>query len=299
MTYSDLTSVFPRIGFIGAGRLASALAWCLDAKGADVHAAASRSAESAQSLAAGCRACAVTSPQYVADVCDLVFITTPDAVIASTVQGLRWRQGCSVVHCSGATDIDVLGKALAQGAEVGGFHPMQTFTDPAAAARTLPGCVVTIEAGEPLRQRLSRLAVALGCTVNHLPAGMRGRYHAASAYASQFINVLLAEGVQLWQSWGGTEQAALDALLPLLRGTATSIESSGLARGMPGPVSRGDTHTVESHVEALQALAPEMATLYRELCRRSVGLAQRAGRIDDAQAAALYDTLADPGAPAR
>lgn len=296
MSYSDLSSVFPKIGFIGAGRLGRALAWCLDEQGADVYAAASRSAGSAQALASGCKACTVMSPQQVADVCDLVFITTPDAAIALTVQRLRWRPGCSVVHCSGATNVDVLGKAREEGAEVGGFHPMQTFTDPVAAAGSLSGCVITIEAGELLGGRLARLAEALGCTVNHLPAGMRGRYHAAAAYASQFINVLLAEGVQIWQSWGGTEQAALDALLPLLRGTMMSIESSGLAKGMPGPVSRGDAQTVAYHVEALQAMAPEAAVLYRDLCQRSVALAQRAGRIDGAQAAILRQMLANPAA---
>ncbi|KAA0889286.1 DUF2520 domain-containing protein [Pusillimonas sp. ANT_WB101] len=291
MPHTELASVFPKIGFIGAGRLGCALAWCLDQNGAHVHAVASRSVDSANALATGCSACAVMSPQQVADECDLIFITTSDAAIAPTAQSIRWRPGSSVVHCSGATEVQVLGKALAEGAEVGGFHPMHTFADPVTAARTLSGCVITIEAGEPLSQRLSRLAMALGCTVNHLPAGMRVRYHASCGFASQFVNVLLAEGVRAWQSWGSTEQAALDAFLPMLRGTVASIESSGLAKGMPGPVSRGDTHTVERHVQALGDFDPEMASFYRALCRRSVPLAQKAGRIDDVQAASINSVL--------
>lgn len=291
MPNTEISFVFKKIGFIGAGRLGCALAWCLDAKEATVHAVASRSADSANALASGCGACVVMSPQQVADECDLIFITTSDAAIAPTAQSIRWRPGSSVVHCSGATDVEALDKARTEGAEVGGFHPMHTFTDPVAAARTLSGSVITIEAHEPLGQRLSGLAAALGCTVNHLPAGMRGRYHASCGFASQFINVLLAEAVRAWQSWGGTEQAALDALLPMLRGTLVSIESSGLAKGMPGPVSRGDTHTVARHVEALQDFDPKMASFYRALCLRSIPLAQKAGRINDAQAASISDAL--------
>jgi predicted short-subunit dehydrogenase-like oxidoreductase (DUF2520 family) len=113
---------------------------------------------------------------------------------------------------------------------------------------------------------------------------MRGRYHASGGYASQFINVLLAEAVHIWQSWGAGEEEALQALLPLLKGTISAIESAGLDRGMPGPVSRGDTETVARHVQALAQLDGSAVALYRELCRRTVPLAQRAGRISPAVA---------------
>jgi predicted short-subunit dehydrogenase-like oxidoreductase (DUF2520 family) len=273
-----------RIGFIGAGRLAQALAWCLVQHDCRVCAVASRSASSALALAAPLEGCEVASAQQVADACDLVFVTTPDASIEAAVQALAWRPGMGVAHCSGATEVSALGKAAADGALTGGFHPMQTFGDPAAAARSLPGCVITIEAQGALDAVLARLAARLGCTVNALPAGMRGRYHASGGYASQFINVLLAEAVHIWQSWGAGEEEALQALLPLLKGTISAIESAGLDRGMPGPVSRGDTETVARHVQALAQLDGSAVALYRELCRRTVPLAQRAGRISPAVA---------------
>ncbi len=280
------------IGFIGAGRLGQALAWALAAHGCVLHAVASRSAQSAEAFAAPLPGCKVVSPQQVADECDLVFVTTPDSTIKTTVDALRWHAGMGVVHCSGATEISALDKAARDGAQTGGFHPMQTFGDPQAAARSLPGCVITIEAQDELQQLLSTLAGQLGCTVNALPPGMRGRYHAAGAYGSQFANVLLAEAVRIWQSWGASEEDALRALLPLLKGTIVSIESIGLAKGMPGPVSRGDTSTVAGHVKALSGVDAEVASLYRELCRRSVPLAQRAGRIQADTAADILRTLA-------
>jgi len=268
-----------RIGFIGAGRLAQALAWSLTQRDCRVCAVASRSRSSALALAAPLEGCEVTGAQQVADICDIVFVTTPDASIEATVQALTWRPGMGVVHCSGATEVGTLAKAAAEGASTGGFHPMQTFGDPAVAARSLPGCVITIEAQGALDAVLKRLAERLECTVNALPAGMRGRYHASGGYASQFINVLLAEAVHIWRSWGAEEDDALKALLPLLKGTIGAIESAGLDRGMPGPVSRGDTETVARHVQALAQMDDKALALYRELCRRTVPLAQRAGRI--------------------
>ena len=72
------------------------------------------------------------------------------------------------------------------------------------------------------------------------------------------------------------------ALLPLARGTLASIESSGVAAGMPGPVSRGDVQTVYKHVDALTALDPAALQLYQALCERTVRLALERGAFDAA-----------------
>ena len=106
--------------------------------------------------------------------------------------------------------------------------------------------------------------------------------------------MLLAEGARIWGSWGGSEQDALRALLPLLRGTISAIESAGLENGMPGPVSRGDVETVARHVEALTAMDPEVVALYRALCRRTVPIALRAERISAATADEILEVLRQP-----
>jgi predicted short-subunit dehydrogenase-like oxidoreductase (DUF2520 family) len=280
-----------KIGIIGAGRLGKALAWCLDTRGFNIHAAASRTDEEAQSLARKTNHCLVVNPQQVADTCDLIFITTPDDSIAPTAESIKWREKTGVVHCSGATDVTALSKAASDGASIGGFHPLQTFGDPEAAALTLPGCVITIEANSELNDALCAIAVRLGCKINLLPAGARGSYHAAAAYAGQFLNVLLAEAVRVWKSWGGSEDAALQALVPLMRGTVSSIETAGVARGMPGPVSRGDTGTVRKHVKSLSEIDEGAASFYRELAVRSVPLAQQAGGISEKTAAEILQIL--------
>ena len=273
-----------RIGFIGAGRLGKALAWCLAERGLHITAVASPSRASADALAHEVQGCQVADAQETVDACDLVFITTPDGVIADTASSLRWRAGVAAVHCSGATEISALDKAARDGAMTGGFHPMQTFGNPAAAARSLPGCTITIEANEPLDATLVALADRLGCAVNRLPPGMRARYHAAAGFASQFLNVLFREASDIWRSWGATEEEAVRALLPMARGTLASIETAGVAAGMPGPVSRGDVQTVHKHVDALAALDAETLHLYRALCERTVRLALERGAFDEATA---------------
>ena len=84
------------------------------------------------------------------------------------------------------------------------------------------------------------------------------------------------------------------ALLPLLKGIVASIETQGIAQGMPGPVSRGDLGTVQRHVAALESMGGDSADLYRELTRRSIALALERGSIDAAKADALRTALQKP-----
>lgn len=302
MTTSASSPALPladlKLGFIGAGRLAQALALALQQAGVPVARVGSRSPAGAGAMAAMLQSCRACDPQAVADHCDLVFITTPDAAISGVAGTVAWHAGQGVVHCSGATPVAVLQPAADAGAWIGGFHPMQAFgPDPQAAVRSLPGCTVAIEAAEPaLGAWLQALAQRLGCAGLTLPPGARARYHASGGYASQHVHVLLAEAVRLWQSWGATEQQALDALLPLLRGTLASVARSGVAGGMPGPVSRGDAGTVRLHRQALQAVDPAMRDLYDRLCVRGVALAQAAGRLDESQVRELGRMLQEPPA---
>jgi predicted short-subunit dehydrogenase-like oxidoreductase (DUF2520 family) len=108
--------------------------------------------------------------------------------------------------------------------------------------------------------------------------------------------VLLREASKAWQHWGASEEAALRALLPLARGTLASIEQLGVARGMPGPASRGDVGSIEKHVAALSALDTDMLELYRQLCARTVTLALERGGIDMPTAQRIHAALGDEGA---
>jgi predicted short-subunit dehydrogenase-like oxidoreductase (DUF2520 family) len=280
-----------KIGFIGAGRLGTALAWSLARRGCRVVAATSRTPASAARLAGAIPGCLVGDPQQIVDASDLVFITTTDGEIANAVANARWRPGIHVAHCSGASELSTLSAASQVGAIVGGFHPMQAFGDPETAVKTLPGCTITIEADEPLNSALVALATLLECRVNLLPPGVRGPYHASGGYASQFVNVLLREASKIWQTWGATEEDALQAMLPLLRGTIAAIERGGLVKSMPGPVSRGDVGSVALHVRTLEALGPEFIESYRMLCAKTIPIAVERGALNEIRAAEIVRVL--------
>ncbi len=282
-----------QIGFIGMGRVGKALANAVAQCGLTVAAVHARNPAHAAALGAlAPDAQIAASAQVVADACDLVFLTVNDDAIGPVCTSLQWRAGQFVVHCSGATDVEVLDHAKQAGAHIGGFHPLMAFADPALALQNLPGCTVAIEAAAPLDALLADLAARLACVPLTLPAGSRALYHASAHYAGAFINALLGDAVAMWQHFGASEAQALAALVPLARSSLANAQSQGLVASLPGVISRGDLGTLQKHLLALAAMPTPVGQLYRDLARRNVPMALERGSITAEQAARLLATLA-------
>jgi len=224
---------------------------------------------------------------------DLVFITVSDDAIGAVARQVQWRPGQCVVHCSGATEVSMLAPAAAQGAHIGGFHPIQIFADPTVALPNMAGSSVAIEADGVLEAELARLAAAVGYRVIRLPPGARARYHAATNYAASFMLSLLREACDLWNSFGVSDQDALEALLPLSRGTLDAAAAKGLAGALAGPISRGDSSVVSLHLRELAALGEPAVDFYRSVAWRQLRFARDKGHLDEATLERLTRALSE------
>src|SRR6266699_6985103 len=243
------------LGFIGAGRAGAGLA---------------------STFARGGRACA---PQEVVDRADIVFLTVPDDSIEGLASSLRWRKGAACVHCSGAADLDVLQKAVADGALAGGFHPLHMFGEAREPPGALAGCAIALAGPDALVEKLARLARVLDAKPLRLPEGGRALYHAAANFSAAFVIALVRETIALWGKLGIAEADALAALLPLLRGTADNVEKLGAAGGLGSAVARGDAGTIGRHLDVLAREAPDSLELYRILSLRTIPIALAKGTL--------------------
>ena len=277
-----------RIGFIGSGTTGTALAVRLNQKGYEVIAASSRSYSSAQRLASRTKGCtAYHSPQETADKSDLIFITTPDDVIENVATSTKWRKGQYIVHCSGAHSTDILKSAETDGAFTGCFHPLQTFASIDHAIDNLPGTTFAIESRDMLLDILKDMAGSLDGNWIILKPGDKVLYHAAAVFASNYFVTLVKLATDLWHTLGVPQDQAIQALLPLIKGTLHNIETIGLPDCLTGPIARGDAGTVQKHLEALENKAPAATEVYKDLARQTIPIALEKGTIDTKQVAGL------------
>jgi len=284
-----------KLGFIGAGTVGTALSVRLSSKGYRVAAVSSRSQTSARNLAqaiSGCRA--FNNNQEVADTAELIFITTPDDAIAPVVSQIQWHAGQRVVHCSGADSTDILEPAKRLGAQVGVFHPLQTFASVSQAMENMPGSTFVIEAEEPLLSILKDMANALDGNWVELKASDKVIYHAAAVIACNYLVTLVKLATDLWQTFSIPSHQATQVLLPLLRGTINNIDAIGIPQCLTGPIARGDTGTIKKHLKALQKIAPAVLPTYRELGLQTIPIALAKGKINQQQAQELQAILKQP-----
>lgn len=281
-----------KTGFIGAGTTGNALAARLSQKGWPVVAVSSRTLSSAQRLAQRVPNCQVHhTAQELADVAEMVFITTPDDVIAQVCSEVEWHKGQSVLHCSGAHSVDILEPAKNLGAAIGSFHPLQTFADVDQAIANLPGSTFGLEAEEPLLSTLKDLTSLLNGDWVELKPGDKVLYHAAAVLACNYLVTLVKLALDLWKDFGVSSKEATRALLPLLRGTLNNIDSIGLPDCLTGPVARGDLGTIERHLMALDARNPSLLTTYKELGLQTIPIALAKGKVDEQKAEEMRTLL--------
>ncbi|HWN90366.1 MAG TPA: DUF2520 domain-containing protein [Verrucomicrobiae bacterium] len=209
----------------------------------------------------------------------------------------------SIVHVSGALGLDALG-AL-EGNPRGSFHPLQSFPAP-RGPEAFRGITVAVDATTPtLMRRLRALARVIGAKPRHVGDEDRALYHAAAVYASNFVDVVVAEAVRLLGQIGWSEDEATRALMPLIDGAVANIRRRGVVGALTGPIRRGDAETVKRHLEALSKLGPappalratsprvgrshlpingeDPASLYRMLALVALEIAKEAG-LDPAAA---------------
>jgi len=288
--YNIVNSQHIRIGFIGAGTVGNALAVRLSLKGYAVVAVASRSRSSADKLAERVAGCAAYDhKQSVVDNADLIFITTPDDAIAGVASELNWHSGQGVVHCSGADSVASLEPAKQAGAQIGGFHPLQTFASVDHAIKNIPGSTFAIESEGKLLETLKEMVLALEGNWIKLSSEDKTLYHTAAVLSCNYLVTLVKLSADLWKTFGATSQEAVQALMPLLRGTLNNIENVGIPNCLTGPIARGDSGTIKKHVTALEKSAPEALSAYRELGLHTVPIALAKGTIDDKKAEELRE----------
>ena len=212
---------------------------------------------------------------------DLILIAVPDAEIryadeALASSGLVGPE-TTVFHCSGSLTSDDLSRSMLTGASVASIHPVFTFADPVEAADRFCGVPCFIEGDEVARAILTAAFEKIGCRVFPIDPSCKPLYHAASVFASNYLLALLSVSERLLITAGVPPGEALAVTRSLVESTVSNAYNLGIASALTGPIARGDAELVQSHIEELGALDPQLALLYRFLGLETVKIAARKG----------------------
>ncbi len=182
-------------------------------------------------------------PSHAAHGVDILFIATPDDVVADVAAQIHPVATTAVIHLSGSLGLDVLDGHVRRGS----LHPLVPLPTPAIGAERLRSGITLAVAGDPVTRCV---AEALGGKVFEVDDQDRAAYHAAAVIASNHLVALMGQVERVAASAG----LPLEAFAGLMRAASEDAFSLGPRRALTGPAARGDWETVERHRTALAGL---------------------------------------------
>lgn len=267
-----------RIGFIGAGRVGCSLGKYLKESAGDwqIEGYFSRSIDSAKEAAVFTDSRVIDQVELLAQISDVIFITTPDGAIAEV-----WKELCTynislenkiVVHCSGLLSSTVFEGAKERGVTAVSLHPFYAISDRYHSYETLSEALFTLEGSGTRLGELQTLLEASGLTIQRMDASSKVAYHAAASIGSNLMVGLTELSIDLLLNCGFDREHARMALRPLMQGNLDAIMEKDTVEALTGPAERADRDTVYAH---LQTLIGDDREIYRLLTKKLVTIAKQ------------------------
>jgi predicted short-subunit dehydrogenase-like oxidoreductase (DUF2520 family) len=270
------------VAVVGTGKVGTAMAHLLSGRGYDVVAVADLSGEARERAASLSGAVAYASDEEAAAAAQVIIITTPDGAIADTCAAIARAvplEGKKVIHMSGALSLEALAPARARGADVLSIHPMQTFADLSGAEKSLPASTFGVTCDPAMADWAQTLVAALDGRMLVVPDEDKVLYHAAAAIACNLLAMVEYGAFVISRKLSFSDDSSARALTPLAAATVENVSRLGPAEALTGPLARGDEETLRAHIKALEALDPELASMYRAVSRWGLKLVEERGEL--------------------
>ncbi len=271
------------VSIIGAGRLGTALARALAARGYAINSLVARRLQNARKAAAlldvKTQNLAATQIRLILPG-DLFLICVPDdqiANIATELSRLDFARKPVVLHTSGALSSAVLSPLRAKGWSTGSVHPLLSISD---SQTSIEGAFWSVEGDQRAVRLGKRIVRDLGGTSFSIRTAEKPLYHAAAVMTSGNVVALFDVALEMLVESGLTRKTARRILQPLLESTVRSLATKDPAQALTGTFSRGDVETVKRHLAALRKHKLSGALeLYCQLGKRSLKLTKKGSRI--------------------
>lgn len=284
-----------RIGFIGAGKVATAFGRYLHGHGISISGYCDRHAEKVDRSCQGTQSRPFPNTTGLAAGSDIVLITTRDDQIAGVCQDLCRQQSIEarhlVGHMSGAHSSRLLAEAEKMGAAVFSLHPLQAFADEDKALAELPDTYFSLEGDKARLQPVRQILSQIGNRYFSIGPQHKTLYHLSACILSNYLVTLMNSGLKTLSESGIDAREGFTAMRPLIEGTLSNIGRMGAAKALTGPIARGDAGTIEQHLAALKSAGLEdIESLYRHLGLQTLALACQ-GALQSTEKAATVRQL--------
>ncbi len=243
-----------KIGIIGAGKVGCSMGKYFVENGIPVAGFYSRHQESAEQAATFTKTEKFDSLTSLVDLCDIVFIATPDDAIREVWNRIHSLsiENKVICHFSGSLSSDVFSRREQTGALCCSLHPMYAFSDRFTSYEKLNTVIFSIEGDKQGIVRLRELFLPLGNSVYKIASDKKVKYHCAASMVSNMMIGLYELSIRMLEDCGLDQEQARLFVEPLVRGNIENVLNTSSAEALSGPIERGDLETVKKHLMVLR-----------------------------------------------
>lgn len=239
--------MFQKVSIIGSGNVATQLGKALVNNGTVVTHVASKNRDHAQELANLLKA----------DACSLdelpnqfTIICVSDDAISAVCSEIA--EGIPLVYTSGSVGLE----DLPSRDRIGVLYPLQTISKTGTVdMKSVPFLVES--KNESFQKEIYEFALVLSPSTHIVNSEQRRKIHMAAVWINNFTNHIVYQAQKI------TEDQQLDyrLLLPLLKETLNKLDHQSAFEAQTGPARRGDSNTIEKHLNAQSGTARELYEL--------------------------------------
>lgn len=230
-----------KIVFLGAGNVATNLAYAFKNAGANIVAM-------------------YNSKSNLAEVypdADVYIYAVRDEVLQEVVNQVHAKKSAIHLHTSGSMTLDVFGEDKPH---CGVFYPFQTFSKERTV--DMSQVPVFIEAkGIDDVAAIYCLAQSVTTHIYEANHEARGKLHLAGVFANNFSNCMFAIASETLRGTG----IPFSVLYPLMQETVDKAKTMEPRKAQTGPARRGDIHVMQKHLDLLPSA--EMKDLYKMISK--------------------------------
>lgn len=170
---------------------------------------------------------------------DITIIAVSDDAIAEVSSKIK---NTFVVHTSGACSINELKNTTNKGV----FYMLQTFSkDKKVDFSEVPFCLEAENKKD--EEQLKEIAKLIGKKIYTVNSEQRKALHVAAVFVNNFTNYLYKIGNDICKE----HHVPFDILMPLIKETASKIETLSPEKAQTGPAIRNDKITIKNHLDLL------------------------------------------------
>jgi predicted short-subunit dehydrogenase-like oxidoreductase (DUF2520 family) len=242
-----------KIVLIGAGKLATNLAFTLEKKGFTILQVYNRSREPGIKLTQKVSSLYIGDISELTDQADLYALAVSDSALQE-LSGRIHLKDQMIIHFSGTADINILKGASSN---YGVLYPPQTFTmQPSAGFLNIPLCIETNNKNS--EKSLSAFAATLSDKLFKVNSSQRKIIHLSAIFAGNFTNFMYAIAEDLLTG----NNLPMTLLEPIIEKTKANAVQKNIFSLQTGPAIREDIEMIKAHLNILSD-RPEFKEIYR------------------------------------